>query len=94
MNAGKHTPGPWQYKDGSIVAGTGDGEHESVALILGLVRLEGEWEANARLIAAAPDLLQALEFCETVIRGDLTTQREGALRISRAAIAKATGEAA
>jgi hypothetical protein len=49
----EHTPGPWTV-DGSDVHASG--------FIVAQVswRLE-EWEANARLIAAAPELLKALE---------------------------------
>ena len=54
--------------------------------------------ANARLIAAAPDLLAALiafddafsHYCE----GDLYSDEVSALYQARAAIAKATGETA
>lgn len=66
-----HTPGPWHI-------GQGNGEG-SVFSDSGRMRLEeggttlypvckvfdfaGELEANARLIAAAPDLLEALKAC-------------------------------
>lgn len=49
-------------------------------------------EANARLIAAAPDLLEALKQCAAVVAGD-TMHKQGlidALTIARAAISKAT----
>jgi transcription initiation factor IIE alpha subunit len=47
--------------------------------------------ANARLIAAAPDLLEALELCEDVLaRLDDGTPSISALHAARAAIAKAT----
>lgn len=54
-----------------------------------------EWEANARLIAAAPDLLEALERCLNFIEntesemGDTLECGDKA----RAAIARAKGEA-
>jgi hypothetical protein len=85
----KHTPGPW------IVArdmrGTGN------MLVDGVVNAEGRGiancgtngEGNARLIAAAPDLLEALESL-------LNDQRDASLPAlvrARAAIAKARGEA-
>lgn len=49
------------------------------------------FEANARLIAAAPELLEALELCLHAVclagwEGDLCAEK------ARAAIAKATGE--
>lgn len=57
----QHTPGPW-------VAGIKDGDVERicaggvcVAEVLPTDCTPEEFEANARLIAAAPDLLEALE---------------------------------
>jgi hypothetical protein len=50
-------------------------------------------EANARLIASAPDLLAALKECAAVCAGE-TINKNGlirALEMSRAAITKATG---
>lgn len=67
VSAGKHTPGPWSAKP-SADTGYGDPEWapfqiESdewiVAVAIGDVD-DLNAEANARLIAAAPDLLEAL----------------------------------
>jgi hypothetical protein len=66
MSGGKHTAGPWgvtaPWNGFSSIRG-GDG-----ALVFGLAaggadeaRPADECEANARLIAAAPDLLEALD---------------------------------
>ena len=59
-----HTPGPWHCENGRGIK-TADGEHVSG---LGLCTLLGgqpedreEAEANTRLMAAAPELLAALE---------------------------------
>ena len=56
---GQHTPGPWTVNDGEIVGG---------GFVLGMVYgaisdvgSDHECHANARLIAAAPDLLAALK---------------------------------
>jgi hypothetical protein len=58
----------------------------------------GECKANARLIAAAPELLAALQLAYRHLNGgadSLTaTEHAEAFRLSRAAIAKATGSAA
>ena len=55
-----HTPGPWAIDiDRAIVAPNGI---SSVAQIFSWVG-EEEADANARLIAAAPDLLAALKEC-------------------------------
>lgn len=69
---------------------------------LGQVRLdasrrahEERMDADARLIAAAPDLLEALRVAERCIKGYTeSSRRECGLDGIRAAIAKATGGAA
>lgn len=90
----KGTPGPWRVseKRGDLI----DIRHENnepgaMSLNLAQVVARQSWlkeaEANARLIAAAPELLEALQiicFFEDIS----STQRE----IAEAAIAKATGE--
>lgn len=56
METAKHTPGPWRYHDGRIIAGYRPDQHEIV------FAMSSENEiADARLIAAAPDLLEALK---------------------------------
>ena len=47
-------------------------------------------EANARLVAAAPDLLEALEEIVSAADGDGWKQLDANLSAARAAIAKAT----
>lgn len=85
----KHTPGPWEWnKNYRGLDGPGG------AVILEYAPYEGMWvpdyagdwsEANARLIAAAPELLEALQdLCDTL--GEC-----GATAKARAAIAKAEG---
>lgn len=84
----KHTPGPLAYinPDGFTV------RHPQVysdtgpvcnATWLGDVRID-ELRANARLISAAPELLEALQEAALWVDGELKTK-------VRAAIAKATG---
>lgn len=89
----KHTPGPWfsQYDDnGFYEIGS-----EAVSLRLAFTHGEGDTdEANARLIAAAPEMLAALEFLtHAPILNSVSTWQE-ARRLVDAAIAKATGGAA
>lgn len=50
--------------------------------------------ANARLIAAAPEMLEALQEIVAAADGDWWEQLDATLEKSRAAIAKATGGAA
>ena len=59
MNAQtKHTPGPWEVHGNNIVATKGNVD---VAVICySGEHFTGEDKANARLIAAAPELLEAL----------------------------------
>lgn len=76
--------------------------YPQVALVVGLHedRPSGEQEANARLIAAAPDLLAALERIVSWYDGSTTDEmvhrepRKDPPRITaaRAAVAKAKGE--
>lgn len=91
----QHTPGPWTANFGSREQGT------SGALIRDRVGIVAEayprnpsgteQTENARLIAAAPDLLAALQ---AVDRADAYTHERGeALAKARAAIAKAIGGA-
>lgn len=54
-SAVKHTPGPWTIKDHGVM-GMLNGRLETVATIYPLSPVE---KSNARLIAAAPELLEA-----------------------------------
>lgn len=78
----KHTPGPWIVEsDGSMLEVW---EEETLYTVARVFR----HEQNARLIAAAPELLEA---CLTLIQTD---DLQAAIDKARAAIAKATGSAA
>jgi hypothetical protein len=107
-----HTPGEWRFvtaqyngpqtgddKVGSIVAVDGDGDPWYVAEVCGDVP---EWEANAALLKAAPDLLAILKkvdwrggdcydsgFCPSC--GNLPVEAHAADCALSAAIAKAEG---
>ena len=82
----KHTPGPW-IADGAQIF-TSD---TNVAQANGY-RIDRETvAANARLIAAAPELLEALQKIAGNTYDEWTNGADAA-RIARAAIAKATGE--
>lgn len=109
----RHTPGPWlpaisTMKSLNIVSVgatyrcsvVGDDSGAMVATVHG--RTEKECEANAIIIAANPDLLEALkdmlcEFDDETITDEIRTQiglsanTVKALQRSRAAIAKAEG---
>ena len=93
----KHTPGPWKFGDNSKHFKTnpfnvyvqGGGVHSASIANIPFRRTipESEARANAKLIAAAPELLEALE---AVIRGVPDTW-EGVQK-AREVIAKAKGE--
>jgi phage tail protein X len=101
-----HTPGPWRYghlkgADGLYRTEVFSDEHGGIASCHWTPKHCGDGvtetyrEANARLIAAAPDLLEALQ----VVLRDYTAvydigdvEMQPALYQARAAIAKATGE--
>jgi hypothetical protein len=55
-----HTPGPWEAVDDEIVALNSDINIADVRLYDGIN--PNEWQANMRLIAAAPDLLAAAKL--------------------------------
>lgn len=97
MTNAKHTPGPWNLEAGrSIVTSSG-----AFYLSYGKDKASGaphfsnfcELDANARLIAAAPDLLAALEYLLPIAEKNVETSfGKDAVRIARAAIAKAKGK--
>lgn len=96
----KHTPGPWYTtaRSNNMI----DVCHQirrpgAITMALCRVQARQSWlseaEANARLIAAAPDLLEALKRCAGVL-GLVSPggQEDPDVLCARAAIAKATGE--
>ena len=104
----QHTPGPWVVGpvDDTVVTHLGaDGRRYEVAAVEGDYNDPDQWpvmEANARLIAAAPDLLEAAKQALWHIGSDddrlamadadkWKTDEWQAAGLLRAAIAKATG---
>jgi hypothetical protein len=93
----KHTPGPWHHT-GREFNDVRDSDDELVAVALHLrvgqpERSVQEAAANARLIAAAPDLLNALRDMVDAATGRLDGETV-ALHNALVVIAKATGEKA
>jgi len=89
----KHTPGPWRIRRGTahlscVEVEVQDGD--SVATVYDGVMGIDNAEANARLIAAAPDLLEALKALEVLFSPCVrdSTQADWIDR-ARAAIKKA-----
>lgn len=90
----KHTPGPWAVHPGCAQVDAFTPTPVAVCRLLWPtdVRGEEETEANARLIAAAPDLLAALDGLLHEV-GDYLTQDRQAYIDAVAAIDKAKGQA-
>ncbi len=69
MSESKHTPGPWDWlnsdigQDGTLVGRRGENviHHDAYEGMWFATHDEHRDAANARLIAAAPDLLEALQ---------------------------------
>ncbi len=95
-----HTPGPWRYWGCTVDSVTGMRDYLQFAAGNNFVfraPIRYITEADARLIAAAPDLLEALQmiYSETAdyIRlNNLGGMDNQCMQLSCAAIAKATGK--
>jgi hypothetical protein len=90
----KHTPGPWfihedQHDNVTIKAPDGDGVPWNVATILSYCGDPPCDKANARLIAAAPELLEALQ---ELYNADWSNLCGRAQEVCERAIAKANGK--
>ena len=99
MSAFKGTPGPWRpslHGPSGFIYGIEAGpSHDPVKIVKwgGIGRPSSETgQANARLIAAAPELLEALTEIVAAADGDGWKQLDPSFAAARAAIAKATGE--
>jgi len=63
-NKSNHTPGPWSYREGGLCwyVEPSSNSKQCLAEVYSKLNSRNENEANARLIAAAPELLEALEI--------------------------------
>ncbi len=96
-----HTPGPWTVSPlngrdvGPVRAFTFEGTDVQQLQSVALVRARAESDANARLIAAAPELLAALKtvkpWFELWLPDAIGPAEQNLLRLVDAAIAKAEG---
>ena len=89
MSTNKHTPGPWKTTKEStrnqFVTDTKiRSADDSVVCVL-----HCNGEANARLIAAAPEMLEALEYIVAWNSGEWSAEK--ARDMAKSAIAKARG---
>lgn len=92
MSNGKHTPGPWKVgQSGNTICDMGPAPHDRFC-IAELGGIYGEKEANAKLIAAAPDMagaLKALLFAQQHLISQFDDADLDAVDKARAALAKA-----
>jgi hypothetical protein len=85
----EHTPGPW-----TVICGVDGAVIHNGVTISSVCDGATAWKANSRLIAAAPELLMALQMALPAV--EYFDEHEGGeivLEVVRAAIAKARGGA-
>lgn len=98
----RHTPGPWVYgfTEGNMPFAdvwtldkhpTGPGHETEHRLHLATVYTDGADDGNARLIAAAPELLDGAERSLALLEAGMPSAT-ALIKDLRAAIAKATGD--
>lgn len=92
----KHTPGPWfpggePEPMGNCLAKSVCASGSFIAEVLFKDDDDAEAEANARLIAAAPELLTALEAIDLARHTDAPTDWENATKLSDVAFSKVRG---
>jgi len=94
----KHTPGPWRAMSGGLVAGHDPQRpHSEVAIAhvstwVTHINADPMQEANARLIASAPTLLDALREAQAWFEAHGPNGGEATYSAIHKAIAAATGE--
>ena len=99
MSTAQHTPGPWHIGKRTFAPYIYGPKGEEVAGPSGFTSGHEETQANARLIAAAPDLLAALEEIasrQISVQGynspsALLLRLASVQSLARATIARATG---
>ena len=95
--SGKHTPGPWRLVADATMSSnlrvTSNARPHIAKVYARSPALDPECEANARLISAAPDLVEALSFYVAICGNTANTvDRESARQayeMARAALSKA-----
>jgi hypothetical protein len=98
----RHTAGPWEATDLTTIGKTltgcplildASGNRITVVEFSPIIKDFEELQANARLIAAAPELLEALESAIGILRGHQETpEKIERYTKATAVIAKAKGE--
>lgn len=90
----EHTPGPWEWDEAGRLLHNVPASHSSTVLLVH-DRIWRPTEADARLIASAPELLEALIKIHRVANGREVpgTKLRKISTLAADAIAKATGAA-
>ena len=92
MSEPKHTPGPWEADESRAMTAINTADkHVAMVNISHQVSI-AEHHANARLIAAAPEMLDALESLVSCISETRGSDAYLALIAARDAITKAKGQ--
>lgn len=97
----KHTPGPWttvkRYQDKVDVLHTQPLKIGAASSVVARVTVRDSWleeqTANARLIAAAPELFEGLRFMQMLYECDLKEVDREKVEWIREILAKVAGEA-
>jgi hypothetical protein len=84
--SGKHTPGPWTYEVHELSSGFSGIVYDAQGYCVGTDHLT---EADARLIAAAPEMLEALR--QIGLRYGPTVTLQDCIDLAQSIIAKAEG---
>lgn len=93
MSNSKHTPGPWYVGETRCIYSklqTVDGTYVE-PLIAQCTKLTTSADANAALIAAAPEMLEALERIEVMLQSNKDAESDFLLTLIQPAISKAKG---
>jgi len=89
-----HTPAPWVHDDGHVFTENAHGtnsEYNSIASVHEIYDDNGAPQSNAKLITAAPELLQALLTAQdTLIKLNVNSICDNTLLLVTNAIKKAT----
>ena len=90
----KHTPGPWEHNDTDMLQVQGRVMGYSVPISLIQKRSVGPMQAkaNARLIAAAPELLEALKQLVNRFEQSGAYDHDHTIELAQSVIAKAEGQ--
>ena len=89
-----HTPGPWRYVGRHSAEIVDCALQRTICSVSRALKMDGEMDANARLIAAAPSMLAALEAVVTHHADfeNMTAEAAAAMRQARAIVRQAKGE--